>query len=109
MREGREARTEGTGGDVSACRRGAYRRVILLHNFSRLLACFGGLCLSPERDAHTPTRPHTDTPTRLIRGLRASFSSSLFLLLFVLFACCAGVGLFLCFLIPKEFSLLNKV
>jgi hypothetical protein len=29
--------------------------------------------------------------------------------LFVLFACCAGVGLFLRFLIPKEFSLLNEV
>jgi hypothetical protein len=34
---------------------------------------------------------------------------TLFLQLFVLFACCAGVGLFLRFLIPKEFSLLNKV
>ena len=29
--------------------------------------------------------------------------------LFVLFACCSGVGLALRFLIPKEFSLLNKV
>ena len=34
---------------------------------------------------------------------------TLFLQLFVLFACCAGVGLFLRFFIPKEFSLLNKV
>jgi len=29
--------------------------------------------------------------------------------LFVLFACCTGVGLALRFLLPKEFSLLNKV
>ena len=34
---------------------------------------------------------------------------TLFWQLFVLFACCAGVGLFLRFLLPKEFSLLNKV
>src|ERR1700720_4180945 len=34
---------------------------------------------------------------------------TLFLQLFVLFACCSGVGLSLRFLFPKEFSLLNKV
>ena len=34
---------------------------------------------------------------------------TLFWQLFVLFACCSGVGLFLRFLLPKEFSLLNKV
>ena len=34
---------------------------------------------------------------------------TLFWQLFVLFACCLGVGLFLRFLLPKEFSLLNKV
>ena len=34
---------------------------------------------------------------------------TLFLQLFVLFACCSGVGLSLRFLLPKEFSLLNKV
>src|ERR1700720_1024759 len=33
---------------------------------------------------------------------------TLFWQLFVLFACCSGVGLYLRFLIPKEFSLLNK-
>jgi hypothetical protein len=34
---------------------------------------------------------------------------TLFLQLFVLFACCSGLGLSLRFLLPKEFSLLNKV
>ena len=34
---------------------------------------------------------------------------TLFWQLFVLFACCSGVGLALRFLLPKEFSLLNKV
>jgi hypothetical protein len=34
---------------------------------------------------------------------------TLFWQLFVLFACCSGVGLVLRFLLPKEFSLLNKV
>ena len=34
---------------------------------------------------------------------------TLFWQLFVLFACCAGVGLSLRFLFPREFSLLNKV
>src|ERR1700720_3240740 len=34
---------------------------------------------------------------------------TLFWQLFVLFACCSGVGLYLRFLIPKEFSLWNKV
>src|ERR1700726_497090 len=34
---------------------------------------------------------------------------TLFLQLFVLFACCSGVGLSLRFLFPKEFSFLNKV
>jgi hypothetical protein len=34
---------------------------------------------------------------------------TLFWQLFVLFICCLGVGLFLRFLLPKEFSLLNKV
>src|SRR5580704_11528224 len=34
---------------------------------------------------------------------------TLFLQLFVLFACCSGVGLSLRFLFPKEFSLLSKV
>jgi hypothetical protein len=34
---------------------------------------------------------------------------TLFWQLFVLFACCSGTGLALCRLIPKEFSLLNKV
>ena len=35
--------------------------------------------------------------------------STLFWQLFVLFACCSGVGLALRFLLPKEFSLLNKL
>jgi hypothetical protein len=34
---------------------------------------------------------------------------TLFLQLFVLFACCSGLGLSFRFLLPKEFSLLNKV
>src|ERR1700737_8776 len=34
---------------------------------------------------------------------------TLFWQLFVLFACCSGVGLALRFFLPKEFSLLNKV
>jgi hypothetical protein len=34
---------------------------------------------------------------------------TLFLQLFVLFACCSGLGLSLRFILPKEFSLLNKV
>jgi hypothetical protein len=34
---------------------------------------------------------------------------TLFWQLFVLFACCSGVGLALRFLLPKEFSLLNKI
>src|ERR1700726_178919 len=34
---------------------------------------------------------------------------TLFWQLFVLFACCSGVGLSLRFLLPKEFSFLNKV
>ena len=34
---------------------------------------------------------------------------TLFLQLFVLFACCLGVGVALRFLFPKEFSLLSKV
>ena len=37
------------------------------------------------------------------------FIFTLFWQLFVLFACCAGVGLALRFLFPREFSLLNKV
>src|SRR6202045_1670890 len=34
---------------------------------------------------------------------------TLFWQLFIFFACCLGVGLALRFLLPKEFSLLNKV
>jgi hypothetical protein len=34
---------------------------------------------------------------------------TLFWQLFILFACCSGIGLFLRFLLPKEFSLLNKM
>ena len=38
----------------------------------------------------------------------ATFHFTLFWQLFVLFACCSGVGLAFRFLIPKEFSLLHK-